>query len=50
MKHFSSSSPPTIYNIPSINYTAESLYMDIDTASDSIFPCRKSPHPHGVCW
>jgi hypothetical protein len=50
MKHFSSSSPPTIYDIPSINYAAKSLYMDIDAASDFIFPHCKSPHPHGVHW
>jgi hypothetical protein len=49
-KHFSSSPPPTICDIPSLDYAATSLHMDIDAASASIFPRRKSPHPHGVRW
>ena len=49
-KHFGLSFPPSIYDVPSLILVANSLHTDIDAASASIFPRRKSPHPQGARW
>ena len=49
-KHFRSSIPPPIYDIPSLTHAAESLHRDIDAASHQVFPKQKPVHPRGARW